>query len=290
MKIIFTISLLFCSLHFFCQEEWQIDFESPDSQTSRIWIDTISNPNNVWHIGAPNKTNFTSAYSVPNAIVTDTMNTVPPNDTSTFYLEHVIGIFNFDYSLQFRYRLDGDESDIAKIEVKSSNNLDWYDVLENNYWAEFFNDQLIPQFNGSFDGWQWCYLSLYEFKDAFNMQAGDSIAFRFSYITDSTDNQENGWMIDDLNMNENRISVKEFTKNNLLSIYPNPSSDIINLQTSQLSHDQSIIILNTLGETVLFIPEFKETSIDVSNFTNGLYYLKFEQSDVWSIEKFLVDR
>ncbi len=54
-----------------------------------LTIDTISNPNNIWQIGSLHKTVFTNAYSVPNALVTDTINTYPINDTSTFIITNV---------------------------------------------------------------------------------------------------------------------------------------------------------------------------------------------------------
>ncbi len=49
-------------------------------EIKNLYIDTVSNPNNIWQVGIPQKTIFTDAYSAPNVIVTDTANPYPVND------------------------------------------------------------------------------------------------------------------------------------------------------------------------------------------------------------------
>jgi Secretion system C-terminal sorting domain len=288
MKISLTISVLFCSLQFFCQEEWQIDFESPNSETHRIWIDTISNPNNAWQIGPPQKSGFGAAASSPNVIITDTINSVPPNDTSIFYLYHIKqspgNIFHFG----FKYFMDGDSTDFGKIELYNSQVGYWIDTVEEDEDNDFY--YFLPQLSGSTNGWvnQPIFLNTYE--DEWPLEEGDTMLFRFTYITDNDSIGDNGWMLDNFYFKDYTSDVTELSNNDLFVIYPNPASHKIQFQTSQLSHDQSITIQNTLGETVLFIPEFEESSIDVSNFPGGMYYLKLQQGDEWAIKKFLVDR
>ncbi|MFI5135825.1 MAG: hypothetical protein ACHQD9_08235 [Chitinophagales bacterium] len=59
-----------------------ITFETPDSL---LKIDTTAG--NIWEIGRPHKIFFDSAYSLPNAIVTDTLNPYPINNFSTFTIK-----------------------------------------------------------------------------------------------------------------------------------------------------------------------------------------------------------
>lgn len=56
-----------------------ITFESP---TSKIIIEPTDN--NIWQIGTPQKSFFNAAHDGAKAIVTDTLNTYPPNNTSSF--------------------------------------------------------------------------------------------------------------------------------------------------------------------------------------------------------------
>ena len=90
MKLIFTlIALLLCNTAY---TQWGFfqTFESPnDTFNDKFIIDTVNYPNNVWQIGKPQKTVFDSAYSYPNAIVTDTLNPYPVNDTSVFMIKVV---------------------------------------------------------------------------------------------------------------------------------------------------------------------------------------------------------
>ena len=76
---LFTVSLfLLCS---FKQAKAQdtITFEVPSTD---IFINPDSG--NLWQIGKPHKVFFSSAHHGSKAIITDTLNTYPPNDTSSF--------------------------------------------------------------------------------------------------------------------------------------------------------------------------------------------------------------
>ena len=64
--------------------------------TQIVYLDTISfeagvhgiiiepQPNNLWQVGSPSKTFFNAAHSIPNAIVTDTLNPYPSQNISSF--------------------------------------------------------------------------------------------------------------------------------------------------------------------------------------------------------------
>ena len=60
-------------------------FDGADtSVNSGLIISLDSSSNNIWQIGKPQKTLFYRASTLPNAIITDTLNPYPPNDTSSF--------------------------------------------------------------------------------------------------------------------------------------------------------------------------------------------------------------
>ena len=60
-------------------------FDDPQLE-DYIFIDTINNPNNIWQIGLSQKTFLSSSDVV---MITDTLNSYPANDTSSFILKHV---------------------------------------------------------------------------------------------------------------------------------------------------------------------------------------------------------
>ena len=94
-----------------------INFETPDSL---LQIDT-ANVNNVWQIGAPTKTFFDSAYSAPNAIVTDTFNFYSDTNHSVFTLkvyDPSWGFFGPSIEVGYRHKFDTDSlQDGGYIEV-----------------------------------------------------------------------------------------------------------------------------------------------------------------------------
>ncbi len=59
--------------------------------------------------------------------------------------------------------------------------------------------------------------------------------------------------------------------NPLMRLYPNPASNVLNLQLPAEVHLEKVIFYNTLGQV---IKTSTETSWDVSSFANGVYYLK----------------
>jgi len=67
--------------------------------------------------------------------------------------------------------------------------------------------------------------------------------------------------------------LNEVSQNSLIKIYPNPVNDklFISNSTNEIS---KIIIVNTCGQTVLsFTDDTKQSPIDVSSLTNGIYFI-----------------
>src|SRR5690606_10573796 len=70
-----------------------------------------------------------------------------------------------------------------------------------------------------------------------------------------------------LNIQEN-LSIDDFSKN-ILNIYPNPTTSMINIQT--YSGIQNITVYNQLGQLVI---SQKETQIDLSDTAPGIYIVQ----------------
>ncbi len=70
------------------------------------------------------------------------------------------------------------------------------------------------------------------------------------------------------------LSNSEITGNNKTYVYPNPSKDTIEL--SELTESKNYVIYNTLGKKVKNGIISNNEQIDIKDFTNGLYFLKFD--------------
>jgi hypothetical protein len=120
MKPFFTLLLCLFGITANAQAPAVINFDNDTIHQKLIEIDTINYKRNNWQIGKPNKAKFTSALSIPNAIVTDTTNPYTANDTSVFVLKipHTVSVLSNSYplyQLQLGYRLHKDSTDIAMI-------------------------------------------------------------------------------------------------------------------------------------------------------------------------------
>ena len=58
------------------------------------------------------------------------------------------------------------------------------------------------------------------------------------------------------------------------NVFPNPTNGILNISSSQ--EIESVVVKNTLGQIVLM--ERNSNSIDMSSFTNGIYFVTIETS------------
>ena len=90
MKLIFLSSILALSSNWIsAQNYYGISFEGNGVHESDYGHELVVDPAGLWQIGSPDKTIFTEAFTLPNAIVTDTANPYPTNANSSFILKHV---------------------------------------------------------------------------------------------------------------------------------------------------------------------------------------------------------
>lgn len=283
MKKLILVPLLLSS--YFGNAQWScnntITFDRGDSlYPIIITIDTIHYHHNIWQIGAPHKTVFSSAFSSPNAIVTDTLNHFPVNDTSVFVMgipkrAPLLTFMPPFYELQFYYQLNIDTGTIAKVDISIDNGLHWSNVSDSLppffYWISD-----TAKFLTSTTGWT-----------SFRMHgcmacSGDSsiILFRFTFISDSVPALRDGWIIDNINISywcEGYVSQLQTSKS--ISIFPNPTSSYLTVtSTNEISQ---IAISNLLGQT-LFTHDYnsEKVEVDVADLPKGVYLIKINGTEV----------
>jgi hypothetical protein len=119
-----------------------IDFEQ---NTADPWVliyrDTTANLNCVWQIGRPQKPVFDSAWSYPNAIVTDTAHAYPTNDTSSFIIGQstLAGwLSNGTAKLFGWYKVNSDSlTDYGTIELSVDSGTTWINILTDTQYHFF---------------------------------------------------------------------------------------------------------------------------------------------------------
>lgn len=290
MRKISTLLLIIVSITGYSQYygDYNINFEDT-SQFFRLEIDTISNPNNIWQIGEPQKTIFTSAYSVPNAIVTDTINVYPDNDTSRFVIKHVAdGGFEMPHTviLGGKYQVDSDSlTDFGIIEFSPDNGITWIDLLtdtiyQNQGCYEWWGPE--PILTGTSNGWTNFYVWLADFGPVFDIQFGDTIQYRFTFISDSIQTNRDGLIYDDFHFEDWMEGIQKIKNDFNSKVFPNPTSDKITVEFKNPSNAiHELTILSSSGQNIISKKYSDQNLItfDLKNMTRGIYYYKLKNQN-----------
>jgi len=292
MKTLITIfTALLLANTTFAQFVYIIDFDSPYSENNHIIIDTASNPDNIWQIGVPNKTVFDSAYSLTHALVTDTFNPYPINDTSSFILKHIRpGELGGNESLQlnFWFKMNSDSlSDYGKVEASNDNGMTWVNLMteDTTYYLQWIEPK--PVLSGNSNGWQHFALELNMLT--YVLGYSDTLLYRFTFISDSVQTNKDGWMLDDFHLADWWEGIEEFSNSDLIDIYPNPSSGEISIVNhTKTTNDYQVEIMDIGGKTVLR-EEIKTNKLNL-NLPNGLYLMKLKNDDKIYMKKLIIKK
>lgn len=283
---VFLCWILFLAIRSVGQIWTHINFDD-SVNLYRISIDT-SNPYNIWQIGQPQKSLFTSAHSLPNSIITDSVSPYPTNNNSVFYLGTGGDWFIDSHyqSLIFWYRIDSDSlNDYGRIEFSLDTGQTWNNILKyengGGDWrvedslGRIVNQPLLGDtivFTGSTNGW-------YRFVSDIHLQEQqffDTIIYRFSFNTDSNLENKGGWMIDDMGYATPWEGISAYHHFN--TVYPNPAHDFINIRSQKLL--ERIEIINSLGSSLKrFTQQSNYLIVDVADLNPGIYYCTMHFKD-----------
>jgi hypothetical protein len=283
-KVLFTI-LMAISLNGFCQYSSFFDFETPYHHlwgpTDTAWIDTTTFQNNVWEIGIPQKTLFNSAYSLTNAIVTKLSSFYPNNDTSIFVIKQIVGhpvSWPFLLGISGYYKIDTDDStDFGIIEFSPDNGHSWVNLMSDSVnW-----DGQKPVLSGNSIGWNSFSNILYEYT--LNVGVGDTIWYKFTFISDSVQTNKEGWMIDNIGLNFIGEGIGENKDQNNVFTSPNPFTTSTQITLDKTYHNISLSVYDIQGKLMLQnqYADCNTIQLGRNGLGNGMYFLKLGLDDKW---------
>ena len=218
---------------------------------------------------------------------------VSPYGDSVIYA-HAGGVLNYN---NLEPLLNDISLEISASIIQEENSLNA--IVENdnlNYVFEWSTGENSQQINPSSDGDYWVIIS-----DQNNCISDTSFIYFQSVNSEETWSCVEGvcGIIDDgtgefssLAECEANCNATSIIENNLeVNIYPNPSSNIFNLEFD-LDSEAEMSVTNILGEQVYFestksIGEFN-TQIDLSNYSKGIYNLTIKTSDGISNHKLIL--
>jgi hypothetical protein len=303
MRVIVTLLLSILSLSAQAQL-WIENFEYPrDFNRSDFIIDTADH-SNPWQVGRPHKAVFdsVSAYSLPNVIITDTLNPFPPSDTSVFTIQyHSFFFSSWLFSLNFSYKLDIDSGDIAKIEISGDRGLNWIDPLTEDTAYQFYWGAIKPRFDTSAHLWQSFQLNMYKWVNAYpggpdtfaHYRISDTLLFRFTFISDTDTISNDGWMMDNffIQAGFTEGNVGQVINNDLINIYPVPSKGNLYFHIPGLNNDKGdIVIYNMAGREVFRSKDASGSGVLALPLPDGNYVLKYASGDSYAVKRFIISR
>lgn len=258
------------------------DLNDRDTIDKYFFIDTTQT-NNIWQLGTPSKPIFNSAYSAPLALVTDTLNNYPNNNTSSFSF---IVWTNCNWSeINFWHRINADSlKDGGVIEYSIDGGTTWNNILNSTYSfsSNFYsiNDTIESNSNKSgFTG-----TSGWTYEWFFGPTLNNFIEYRFTFTSDSTNTNKEGWMIDDIVVNGVMVGINEIEEASSVQIFPNPTSDFILIKTNIITSFKSATIKDIFGKTIFVT---NQTTIDLSKFETGIYLIEITTEDKTYVKRII---
>lgn len=287
MKKVFTICILFF-LHPTIKAQFPNTHSNYFEGTPTFSVNIASTPGNIWQIGPPQKNLFNSAATLPNVIVTDTLQYYPTNNTSAFTFSVPVNMsFGNIIKLQWKQKLDMDSHhDGGTVELSVDNGLTWQNVFSPNAVYQFYGFQPankdtlpgnIPCFSGTDPVWRDVWLCLFPLNNL--PWSSTQLIFRFTFKSDSIQNNKEGWMIDNFYGFQTYIHpIKENSQTEELMVYPNTTSGIVNVEIKKTAINdfiENIELLDIHGKVVeSFGRNFTKVVLDISKHKEGIYYMR----------------
>ncbi len=246
----------------------------------------------LWQIGKPQKMIFDSAATNPNALLTDTINSYPPNDTSMFSFR--LRKFQFNLAIvavRWKQKIDMQKKHAGGIiEFSSDTGKTWKNVFNSPEVYKFYGydtlanrDTLngIYTISGTDTTWRDVWLC---FEGSY-LRSMDSFIIRYTFISDTSTNTGEGWMIDNIIVHPTYYhTVKNTTEAQALKVYPTATTGIVNVEIDKRDTEQqvkNVMLINRDGKILeQYIQDTHKLVMDIGNYPAGLYYVKVTTNKV----------
>lgn len=241
---------------------------------------------NLWQIGTPLKPFFNQAKSFPNAIVTDTINSYSTNTAASFVLDFpYFEYLGFPYiQLEWMQKTDMEDGvDGGIIEASYDGGNTWLNVFNDTVyrpvvvgtykWDTLYNGQ--AGITGKND-WNWIAICWGSYRGT-PPETVENIQIKFTFISDSIDTKQEGWMIDNFYLQDGIIgSTSNLSNLQNILVYPSPTQKSIFIDVSDIrATDAKIDVYNSTGvemfSQLIMIGSFNKIELDLAPYPNGIY-------------------
>jgi hypothetical protein len=264
-----------------------LNFDNANKGVLTLIIDTTFS-NNLWQVGAVQKNGFPSALSGVRTLQTDTVSAYGVNNESAaiVYCDSTIGGGKKEFSLIFWHYYDIDSTDSCILQVTIDSGKTWLNYADtsgsgvvvsayysgslNNYGAQPYNNSVLS-WSGASSGWVKEAVCI-SYTFAKGLHISRRYGFRFLFVSDSSNSNKPGWMIDDIRVKNPIIhaGVGDISKTQGVTVYPNPSSSgIYTIDYPSAYVNGSITFFDRYGRSVKTLP--LQRQINVNDIPKGIY-------------------
>ncbi len=258
-----------------------------------------TSPFGLWQRGAPQKALLNTVASGTSAYMTSLSGNHPDKTTGYLYTKCYDFTLITNPVLSFKMAFDIEEDwDHMYVEYTIDQGKNWL-ILGTKNDPNWYNSS--SKANG-LPGKQWTgegedasplggtNATLHDYSfDLAAFTNESNVIFRFKFIADDASNEE-GALIDDLVIT-GVLPVEEFSEINGLSISPNPSSSLFNINWSQ-GTDFAISVFDITGKLVLQQKNnsiaVKRFELDMSKYSTGIYFAKIKVGESQSTKKLIL--
>jgi hypothetical protein len=287
-SILFLVAFLISTIN--TSAQWPnysctINFEdNPCWEGSYYHID-YPGTNNIWQVCIPHKSVFDSAFSAPYAILTDSTGQYPVNNTSSFIIKFVLNPYCMCApAIGGRYKFDSDSlKDYGQLDISFDNGVTWTDALkEDSGLLQWYTPK--PVFTGRIHQWR-------EFSSLFvggGTYKQDTIWYRYTFVSDSIQTNQEGWMLDNIQLIAHTEGIQDDRYLTDINIYPNPATDKITIEIPGAIKETNLAIVDIEGQQLITwqINELR-TQIDISSLPGGVYFVRLTNNDTVEVGKFV---
>lgn len=177
-------------------------------------------------------------------------------------------------------RIDLSKFDISTLIPISSNHSYVTKISEGNKVEFIFEDINLPFDDANNDGYITFKIktkSTLAVGDTFENDANIYFDYNFPILTNKA-----------ISKFQSALRTPDFEFSNYFTLYPNPASEVLNINAVQNIAIQSLAVYDVLGQLVLAVPNAKSVSaIDVSRLKSGNYFIKVKSDKGSSNIKFI---
>lgn len=270
-------------------------FEAADDE---LLIATDNGDSNLWQRGVPNGEQLNSAVSGTQVYATN-LNGDYSDNTKTYLYSPCYDLTNItEPFLKFDMAFDIEfDWDLLYVQYSTDLGQNW-NLLGTSEDPNWYNSSRIAGDGVNNDcyncvGGQWTGTNTEMSEYSYDLQPltdSENIIFRFVFHSDEYVTEE-GVVLDNLVIEGNDSLNTTGYELQQIVIYPNPSSDIFNIKMSNIS-DFEISVIDITGKLLfkdLNSNKSSNYSLDMTNFSSGVYFLQIEANNRSKVIKLMLN-